>query len=188
MRALFSLLLVLILIPLIVLGGALALLYFTYFDVQPAQYSFAHQESEIESIEYAKFSFTEQGLTPDKVGLILDTKGFMTELKATDCHSGMEINAFIDLINGAPIQGVIINYTDGSFDFITPYICVSSSNVPKTLTDLLNTKIYGFNEAAFAELLDKYGVELPEEVMDGLENVENLEDYLKEHPELVPQN
>ena len=143
MRALFTLILVLILIPIILIGGLAALLYFTYFDVQPAQYPFLHDVSQVQSIEYARFVFSDDGLTPEKVGIVLDTEGFMQDLKATDCHTGIEVNEFMDLINGQPIDGVVINYTDGSFDFITPYLCINSKYNPKV-------------DAIFSELFSRF--------------------------------
>ncbi len=188
MRALFTLILVLILIPIILIGGLAALLYFTYFDVQPAQYPFLHDVSQVQSIEYARFVFSDDGLTPEKVGIVLDTEGFMQDLKATDCHTGIEVNEFMDLINGQPIDGVVINYTDGSFDFITPYLCINSKYNPKGVVDLLNTKVYGYDDVKFAALIDKYGIEISEDILNDFENNEDLKDFLEQNPDLIPQN
>lgn len=188
MRALFTLILVIILIPVILLGGIAAMLYYTYFDVQPAQYPFFHEESEIQSIEYARFVFGDEGLVPEKVGIVLDTEGFMNDLKASNCHTGIEVNQFFDLTNGQPLDGVIINYKDGSFDFITPYLCINSTYNPKGVIDLLNTKVYGYDDAEFAELIDKYGLEISEDILEDFENMEDLEDYLEKNPDLIPQN
>ncbi len=185
MKALFTFILVLFLILVMVVGGVAAILYVSFFNIQPAEYSFLNDESEIVSIECAKFTFTSEGLVPDKVGVVFDKENFMKDLKAIDCHTGISISKFTDVINGKAMNGVVINYADGSFDFITPYICINSTYNPQGVVDLLNTKVYGFDEVKFAELVDKYGIEIPEEL---LENLEDIEDYLEEHPELIPQS
>ncbi len=162
MKSLIKLIVALILIPLILVGSMGAILYFTYFNVQPtAQYTFLQDEGQIQSIECARFTFSEEGLTPEKVGIVLDTDAFMTDLNAIECHTGIDVNDFKNLVNGQTVDGVIINYTDGSFDIVTPYICVNSTFNPTTIAELLGTKIYGFEKASFAALIDQYSMSLP---------------------------
>ena len=186
MRALFSLILILLLVFVILVGGVLAILYVSFFNQTAAEYPFLNDASEIQSIEYAMFTYGDEGFVPEKVGIVLDPDSFMTELKATDCHTGISIGSFMDLVNGKPIKGVVINYNDGSFDFITPYFCINSQYNPKGVMDLLSTKIYGFDEEKFDLILEKhvYAVEIPEG-WDG--NIENLPDG--GIPDgLIPQN
>ena len=197
MRALLTLIIALILIVVILVGGALAIFYFTFLHLTPAEYPFLHDSSEIKSIEYAKFTYGEEGLVPEKVGVILDTDSFIGELKAADCHTGIDFGGLKDLVNGKTIEGVVINYNDGSFDFITPYICVNSNYNPKGISELLGTRIYGFDEAQFGLVLEKYifSVELPEGFEGDLDQLpEGWEDNLDQLPEginpddLIPEN
>ena len=187
MRALFSLILILLLVFVILVGGVLAILYVSFFNQTAAEYPFLNDASQIVSIEYAKFTYGDEGLVPEKVGVIVQTENFFNELsQTTDCHTGISLDNLKKLIDGKPIEGVVINYADGSFDFITPYLCVNSNYNPKGAMDLLNTKIYGFDEEQFALILDKYlyAIEIPEG-WDG--NIENLPDG--GIPDgLIPQN
>ena len=181
-RLLLSLISLILLLPLIVCGCLAAYVYFTYIQVQPAEYSFVHEASEIKSIEFARFVFSENGLAPTKAGIIEDTEAFITDLKSIDCHTGMSGAAFKALANGESIDGVIINYNDGSTEFITPYICVNSAFHPESITELLGVRVYGFDNAAFGQLLDKYG--------DGIsqDDVNDFEDIIDQIPDAIPQN
>ena len=198
MRALFTLLIALVLIVVILVGGAFALIYFTLFNVTPAEYPFLNDASQIVSIEYAKFTYGDEGLVPEKVGVIVQTENFFNELsQTTDCHTGISLDNLKTLIDGKPIEGVVINYADGSFDFITPYLCVNSNYNPKGAMDLLNTKIYGFDEEQFALILDKYvyAIELPEDFDGDFDNLpDDFDGNLDDIPDglipgdLVPQS
>ena len=164
--AIISLILIL---PILVCGVVAAGVYFLYIKVQPAEYSFLEETSEIESIEYASFVFGESGLLPNKAGVITDVEGFASDLKTIECHTGISGAAFNAIKNGDAIDGIIINYKDGNWEFITPYICVNSGSNPKTLYEVLSMRIYGFNNAQFHELLVKYCVVIENDFLDKLE-------------------
>lgn len=175
MKAILKVLLILILLVVILVGSIAAVLYFTFFNVKSAEYPFLQEKSKIVSIEYAQFTFTENGLSADTVGVIVDTDAFMADLKSAECHTGINVNNFLDLINGKPINGIVINYEDGNFEFITPYICINSSINPKTVMDLLNTKIYGYDPEVLQGIVDKHGFEIPDEILDGIEDLDKID-------------
>ena len=165
--AIISLILIL---PILVCGVVVAGVYFLYIRVQPAEYTFIAETSEIESIEYASFVFSESGLLPNKAGVITDVEGFTSDLKTIECYTGISGAAFQAIKNGDAIDGVIINYKDGNWEFITPYICVNSDSNPKTIYEVLGMRVYGFNNAQFHELLVKYGVVIDNDILDHLKN------------------
>lgn len=170
-RLLLSLISLILLLPLILFGCLAAVIYFTYIQVQPAEYTFLHEASEIKSIEFAEFKFGENGLAPEKAGIVEDTESFINDLKGVECHTGITGGGFKALFNGESIEGVIINYNDGKFEFITPYLCVNSGFNPQSITDFLSVRVYGFDKEGFSQLLDKYGIGVSQ---DDLENIENL--------------
>lgn len=185
-KFLFNLIILLVLIPVLVIGGIFAFLYFNYLRIQPADYSFVGERADILSIEYARFTFSDEGLTPTKVGIITDSDAFMNDFDKIDSHTGINVNDLLDLINGKPIDGIVINYKNGEFEFITPYICVNSSFNPKTVAELLNTRVHGFDATQFANLIDnidKYALELPTDSFD------KIEEGLDKIPEgVIPEN
>lgn len=181
-RLLLSLISLILLLPLILCGVLAAVVYFNYIKVQPAEYSLAQDVSQIESIEYAQFVFGENGLSPKKAGIIEDKEGFVNALQTIECHSGITGTGFNAIVNGEPIEGVIINYTDGTHEYITPYICVNPSFNPQSITDVLGARVYGFDKDAFSGLIDTYGVGVTQD------DVNNFEDILNKIPELLPQN
>lgn len=187
MRLLFKLIIVFLLVFVILAAGVMAIFYFAFFNVQPAEYPFLNEKEDIVSIEYAKFTFGNEGFVPEKVGLVLKTDEFMSELGEVDCHTGISIGDLSELVNGKSIEGIIINYSDGSFDFITPYLCVNSNFNPKGVADLLNMKIYGFDGVEFAKLLDTYAIDIPTDILEDFDgNIENLPDGIIPE-ELLPQ-
>ena len=171
MRFLLSLISIILLLPIIICGVLAAGIYFTYVQVQPAEYTLLHEASEIESIDFATFTFNENGLNADKVGIIADTEAFVNDLYEVECHTGITEEGIKTLINGDVMDGVIITYKDGKFEFITPYLCVNNGFNPQSITDLLSVRVYGFDKDAFHELLEKYGVGVSQ---DDLNNIENL--------------
>ncbi len=172
------------LLPLILLVCFGAVVYFNYIQIQPAEYSFIQDASEIKSIEFARFVFSENGLTPSKAGVILEEnhENFVNDLKGIECHTGMTGNGIQALFNGEAIDGVIINYNDGGFEFLTPYLCVHSGFNPQSITDLLSVRVYGFDAASFGALLEKYGVGVSQDDMN------NLDGILDQLPDAIPQN
>lgn len=180
-RLLLSLISLILLLPVIIFGCLAAVIYFTYIQVQPAEYTHIEDASEIKSIEFARFVFSENGLVPEKAGIIEDTEGFVNDLKNIECHTGISGAGFEALFNGEAIEGVIINYNDGKFEFITPYLCVNNGFNPQTFTDLLGVRVYGFDKDGFHELLDKYGVGIEKD------DLENIDGVLDELPDAVPQ-
>ena len=181
-RLLLSLISLILLLPLIIFGALAAVVYFNYIRVQPAEYSLAQDVGQIESIEYAQFVFGENGLAPKKAGIIEDKEGFVNDLKTIECHSGITGTGFNTLLNGEAIEGVIINYTDGTHEYITPYICVNPSFNPQTITDILGARVYGFDKDAFSGLIDTYGIDITQD------DANNFDDILDKIPDLLPQN
>ena len=92
----------------------------------------------------------------------------------------------LTVFQSLPIDGIVINYKNGEFEFITPYICVNSSFNPKTVAELLNTRVHGFDATQFANLIDnidKYALELPTDSFD------KIEEGLDKIPEgVIPEN
>ena len=183
-RLLAAIISLITLLPLILLVCFGAVVYFNYIQVQPAEYSFIQEASEIKSIEFARFVFSENGLIPTKAGIIAEEnyENFMTDLKGIECHTGITGSGFKALFNGDAIEGVIINYNDGGFEFLTPYLCVHSGFNPQSITDLLGVRVYGFDAASFGALLDEYGVGV---TWDDVDNLDGIFDQL---PDVIPQN
>lgn len=177
-RLLAAIISLITLLPLILLVCFGAVVYFNYIQVQPAEYSFIQDASEIKSIEFARFVFSENGLVPTKSGSITDTEGFVNDLKGIECHTGITGGGLKALFNGEAIEGVIINYNDGGFEFLTPYLCVHSGFNPQSIIDLLSVRVYGFDATSFGELLDKYGIDKDNK----------FDDILDQLPDVIPQN
>ena len=170
-RLLLSLISIILMLPLIICGIFAAGIYFTYIQVQPAEYTMLHETGEIESIKFATFSFGENGLVANEAGIITDTEAFVNDLKEIECHTGITGEGIKTLVNGQVMDGVIINYKDGKFEFITPYICVNNGFNPQSISDLLSVRVYGFDKEEFHDLLENYGVGVSQ---DDLNNLENL--------------
>ena len=177
-RLLLSLISIILLLPLIICGCLAAVIYFTYVQVQPAEYTLLHEASEIESIDFARFTFGENGLTADKVGVISDKEAFVKDLYEIECHTGITGSGFQTLFNGEPMEGVIITYTDGKFEFLTPYLCVNNGFNPQSIAELLSVRVYGFEKEGFHELLEKHGIGVEKDDLDGV---------LDKIPDAVPQ-
>lgn len=180
-KFLLSLISLILLLPLILFGCLAAFVYFNYLQLQPAEYNFLRDTGEIESIEYARFTFNDEGLQPNAVGVIPeeDHDAFISELKDIDCHTGITGEGFTSLADGLTIDGIIINYSDGAFEFITPYLCINSDFQPQTISDLINARVYGFDKEQFIELLNKYGAGI---------SLDQVEDAVDQLPDPIPQN
>lgn len=156
MKKLLSLIICLILIPVLILGGALAAVYFTYFNPQPAEYSYLNPVEEIVSIEFAEVSFTDGNVSANGIGFIEDIEGFMDDLNSLDCHEGLSIDAIVTLVKTQEADGLVINYADGSYEIITPYVCVNSELSIQSVEDVLNMNIYGYDVEQFKNMLEGY--------------------------------
>lgn len=173
MKFLFKLIILLVLVSILVVGGVLGFIYFTYLQIQPAEFSLSGEVADITSVEYARFTFTNEGLVPDKIGVVKEVDSFLNDFNKLDAHTGINVNDLNDLLNGKPIDGIVINYSDGSYEFITPYICVNSKFNPKTVNELLSTRIHGFDGTQFSNLIDnlkEYSLEIPAEDLDKIED------------------
>ena len=144
-------------IPAIILSCAVGYIYTNYFKPVPKEYEFMRAESDICSVEYAIISFDEDGnVSAQGFGFVNDTEGLKNELKELDCYKGFPLDAIYNLRNGNTIPGFVINYTDGSFEMITPYFCVNSDlNITK-LEDILSANVYCFNKDDIYNLIKKY--------------------------------
>ena len=144
-------------IPALILIGAAGIIYNEYFKPTAMEYSFLRGESEICSVEYALVSFDEEGnLQTDRVGFIENVDEFIGDIKALDCYSGIPLESFRDLKDIKTLSGFVINYTDGSFEVITPYVCLNSDLQINELSDLLEADVYVFDKAEIQKLLKKY--------------------------------
>lgn len=173
MKFLFNLIILIVLVPILIVGGVLGFIYFTYLQIQPAEFSLSGEVADITSVEYARFTFTSEGLVPEKIGVVKEVDSFLNDFNKLDAHTGINVNDLNDLLNGKPIDGIVINYSDGSYEFITPYICVNSKFNPKTINELLSTRIHGFDGTQFTNLIDnlkEYSLEIPAEDLDKIED------------------
>ena len=159
MKKLLSLLICLIIIPVLILGGAVATVYYVYFNPQPAEYQFLNPAEEIVSIEYADVSFTGGVIKADGFGFVKNTEGLMTDLAQLDCHEGVSFEAIETLANDLSVKGFVVNYADGSYEIITPYVSVNSELTIEEIQDVLEVKIYGYDVEAFDNLFNKYLVD-----------------------------
>ena len=156
MKKLLSLIICLIIIPVLILGGALAAVYYTYFNPTPAEYEYLNPQSEVSMIEYANVSLESGVVTTKSFGFVGDTAGFLADLDALECHDGLSFEAIKVLLEDQSIEGIVINYKDGSYEVITPYFSVNSETKLETVEDILNAKIYGYDVEAFRAMLQKH--------------------------------
>ena len=156
MKKLLSFLICLIIIPVLLLGGAVATIYYVYFNPQPAEYQFLNPAEEIDSIEYADVSFTGGVIKAEGFGFVKNTESLMADLDGLDCHEGVSFEAIETLAKDLTVKGFVVNYTDGSYEIITPYISVNSELTIEEIQDILEARIYGYNVEAFDKLFNKY--------------------------------
>lgn len=157
MKKLLGFIFCMTIIPALILAGAVGYIYNNYFKPTPMEYDFLRGESQICSVEYASVSFADGNVTTESIVLIDDIDGFTAELKASDCHKGITLQSFKALSQSSSISGFVINYHDGSFEVITPYVCVNSDLEITEISDLLNADVYGFESEAIFALIEKYG-------------------------------
>lgn len=144
-------------IPALILACAAGFIYNNYFKPTPMEYGFLRGESEICSVEYAIVSFDSEGnLHTQRVGFVTDVDGFVADIKALDCYAGIPLDSFRNLRDIKTLSGFVINYTDGSFEVITPYVCLNSDLEITEIKDLLEADVYCFDKTAIQDMLIKY--------------------------------
>ena len=159
MKKLISFIFCMTVIPALILAGAAGIIYNKYFSPTPMEYEFLRGESEIQSVEYAQISFAGGDVSATTVAFVEDIEGFIADIKAIECHKGITVSSFKALSENENVRGFVINYIDGSFEVITPYVCVNSDlNITK-VEDLLYADVYGFDSEAIGNLLKKYNQE-----------------------------
>ena len=187
MKFIFTLLLIFILIPVIVVGGAVAFIYFSFFNPQPAEYAYMNPADQITSIEIAEISFADGNPTPTGIGFITDKEAFIADLNELECNKGINVSSLQHLSSDQKIEGIVIHYQDGSFEIITAYLSVGMEEGAANLSGGL----YSFDVDEFEDMLDEYkdlytenlddlnkipdldGVEIPDvEIPEDLEDVE----------------
>ena len=157
MKQLLSFIICVIVLPALALAGVAAYLYDSYLKPTPMEYNFLRGESEICSVEYAMVSFGEDGnVRTDRVGFISDTAGFIADIKALDCYKGMPLESFGSLKDIKTLHGFVINYNDGSFEVLTPYVCLNSDIKIEKPNDLLKADVYVFDKDGLNAMLIKY--------------------------------
>lgn len=157
MKKLLGFILCMTVIPTLLLAGAAGYFYNNYFKPEPREFSFLRGEGEICSVEYAIVYFDDEGnIYTERMGFINDTPGFVADLKEIDCYSGIPLESFRSLYDIKTINGFVINYSDGSFEIITPYICLNSDLQINELEDLLDADVYVFDKAQIQDMLTKY--------------------------------
>lgn len=160
MKAFISLLITLILIPVMLVAAVFGFVYFTFFNPQPADYPYLHSQAEIVSIEFASVSFEEGTLKAEGFGFVSDVEQAMTDLEVLECKDGLTLDGVSTLVNEKSVDGLIINYSDGSFEIITPYASINSSLKIETIEDVMSLKIYTFDPADFAQLIETHKADM----------------------------
>jgi hypothetical protein len=157
MKKLLLFIICVIVIPALTLMGIGVYLYDSYLKPTPTEYDFLRGESEVCTVEYAIISFGEDGsVNTQRVGFVDDVQGFVTDLKALDCYDGMPTQSLMALKDIKTLSGFVINYTDGSFEVITPYVCLNSDLKINSPEELLTAEVYVFDKDGINEMLIKY--------------------------------
>lgn len=156
MKKLISLLICLIVIPALILGGALAAVYFTCFNPQPASYPYLHERAEITSIQFAEVNFEGGNVNTTALGLVDDVDDMMDDLASLRCHKGLSLDAISVLAKEASVSGLVINYSDGTYEVITAYVSVNSTLKITNLSELLSLQVYGYDVEAFGSLVEEH--------------------------------
>ena len=157
MKNLISFVICVIVLPALLLLGVGAYLYDSYLKPTPMDYDFLRTESEIHSVEYAIVGIGSDGsVNTQRVGFVMDVSGFIADIRKLDCYKGMPIESFQNLHDIKTLSGFVINYNDGSFEVITPYVCLNSDLKIEKPEDLLTADVYVFDKEAIKELLIKY--------------------------------
>lgn len=145
-------------IPALILACAAGFLYNKYFSPTAIEYDFLRGEEQICSIEYVSVSFADGNVTPEHIGTVKDTNGFISDILGLECYKGITLESFKALSESSTVNGFVINYMDESFEVITPYVCLNSDLDIKEIPDLLKADVYGFDSAAIFSLLEKYKI------------------------------
>ncbi len=144
-------------VPALILGGAVGILYHKYFSPQPIEFDFLRGREEIHSIEYVNVSFENGDVQAVGIALVEDIDGFANDLMALECHKGIDRSSFKALYELDTVKGFLINYNDGSIEIFTPYVCLNSDLNIKEVKDILTADVYGFSADEFYRLIEKYG-------------------------------
>lgn len=157
MKKILGFIICVIVVPALILTLAAGIIYNVYLKPTPMEYGFLRGESEICSVEYAIITFDNKGYVhTDRVGFINDVDDFVNDIKALDCYAGIPLESFKDLHDIKTLSGFVINYTDGSFEIITPYVCLNSDLKINKIEDLLDADVYVFDKNGVQEMIIKY--------------------------------
>jgi hypothetical protein len=144
-------------IPALILILGAGYIYDNYYKPVPTEYEFMRAEEEICSVEYAIVSFGEDGsVNAERVNFVENMASFVAELKEIDCYKGIPLDSIKNLYDVKTLSGFVINYTDGSFEVITPYFCVNSDLKISKIEDLLSADLYCFDKESIFNLINKY--------------------------------
>ena len=153
MKALFRTVIILVLIPVIILGVLFGLLAYKLSAPTPMDYPYLHSTDEIESIEFAEISFEGGVINADGIGFIKDHETFLNDLNNLPRNSKPVLEIINNMANTKELEGIIINYKDGSFEIITAYVNLKSAGVA---SGDFKIGFYTFDNDAFGEMLDEY--------------------------------
>lgn len=157
MKKLLGFIICMTLIPALLLALGAGFVYDNYFKPVPMEYEFLRGEKEICSVEYAIISFESDGaMLAERRGFIEDMPSFISELKSVECYSGISLESIEALYTTEQFPGFVINYNDGSFEVITPYICLNSDIRIEGVDELLHSDIYSFDRRKIIDMLAKY--------------------------------
>lgn len=156
MKKLLALIFCFIIIPALLLTGAVCIIYNMYFKPTPAEFSFLRGEENICTIEIAYVTFSEESVKTERKCFIEDVEGFVNDLKAVDFYKGISTDSMRAIKESNRITGFVINYTDGSFEVITPYVCINSDFKISSLDEILKADLYGFDTESINNLISKY--------------------------------
>lgn len=157
MKKLVGFIICMTVVPAILLACAGGYIYEKYFKPTPMEYDFLRGESEICSVEYSRISFGDDGsVNADRVGFVIDVQSFIAELKAAECYKGFPLDSVKSLYDDKSLSGFVINYTDGSFEIITPYFCINSDLKIEKVEEILSADVYYFDKTTVQNMLIKY--------------------------------
>lgn len=173
MKGFLTFLAIIIIIPLLIVGGALAFIYFSFFNPQPAEYVYVNPADQITSIEIAEISFANGEPTPTGIGVITDKEAFLADFEELECNKGIDLNSLSYISGSQSIEGIVIHYADGSTEIITAYV---SLGLKQSESVGLSSSLYSFDPEEFGEMLDEYkDLYVNPEDLENLPNLDGVE-------------
>ena len=153
MKALLTALLIIILIPVLVIGVALGAVVYILSAPTPLDYPYMHPAEDISSIEFAEISINGGEIDVNGIGFITDREALIEDINNLQRNSKHMTDIFKNVANMKELEGIVINYNDGSFEIITAYVNLKSAGAGTTDFEI---DVYLFDMDAFGAMLDEY--------------------------------